>query len=338
MFTVLSVLLGLAVGLALAEMSLRLWQAHLRASEHMDPGLISYDERLGWRLTPNWTGRHAHYDFETAYTVNRYRFRGDFVLEAKTIRHAVLGDSFTFGLGVKRGQSFVQLLNTKSGQIELLNFAVPGYSTDQQLLLLREQVALYEPSAVWLVVYLGNDLLDIRRHFPLQANRGKPRFRLEDGRLVLENVPVPIAPKTLRQQRRDQRALLGPRVGGWLRRRVSSLALSRLLGLAGPRWRRSDARERHAGDLALFRALVEASRRYADAAGIRLELVVLPGRAFVVAPDSYSARLQDFFRSAILEYANRDREGLTTPLLPHHRTYGSRIRRFGELSQRRYRL
>ena len=26
--------------------------------------------------------------------------------------------------------------------------------------------------------------------------------------------------------------------------------------------------------------------------------------------------------------------GLATPLLPHHRTYGSRIRRFGRLSQR----
>src|SRR4030042_4934712 len=25
--------------------------------------------------------------------------------------------------------------------------------------------------------------------------------------------------------------------------------------------------------------------------------------------------------------------GLTTPLLPHHRTYGSRIRRFGKVSQ-----
>jgi hypothetical protein len=47
-----------------------------------------------------------------------------------------------------------------------------------------------------------------------------------------------------------------------------------------------------------------------------LEVVASPGHA----------------RSFLLQ-PNRDREGLTASPLPHHRTYGSRIRRFGGLSQ-----
>src|SRR5690606_6379921 len=90
------------------------------------------------------------------------------------------------------GETFVDLLNTGGGSdgVQFSNFGVPGYSTDQQLLLL-DKISGYRPESLVWTVYLGNDLLDNRYPFPLQAEYAKPLFRLENERLVLYNSPVP---------------------------------------------------------------------------------------------------------------------------------------------------
>ena len=73
-----------------------------------------------------------------------------------------------------------------------LNFGVPGYSTDQEILLLDPQVFRESPDSVWLAFYLGNDILDNALDYPLQADQAKPMFELlNDGSLQLRNVPVP---------------------------------------------------------------------------------------------------------------------------------------------------
>src|SRR5690606_20690352 len=65
----------------------------------------------------------------------------------------------------------------------------------QQLLQLRTVLDEHAPAHVLWVVHLGNDLLDNRYPFPLQAAYAKPFFEMEDGHLALRNVPVPLEQK-----------------------------------------------------------------------------------------------------------------------------------------------
>ena len=57
--------------------------------------------------------------------------------------------------------------------------------------LLERRLVHFRPAVVVLVVYLANDLVDIRRPFPVQASNGKPFFELGAEGLELQNVPVP---------------------------------------------------------------------------------------------------------------------------------------------------
>ena len=80
-----------------------------------------------------------------------------------TFRIAVISDSATFGYRVKvedRWSSILQeLLNNqvKSRGVEVLNFAVPGYNTKQELILLENKVLEFKPD----LVVFGHSLNDI---------------------------------------------------------------------------------------------------------------------------------------------------------------------------------
>ncbi len=192
-YGLLAICLAVVVGFALAEVGTRALAPASGSAGTLDPGLFRYDARLGWRLSPNWSGRHVHEAYSAAYATNRHGFRGTFerARAPGTTRHAFLGDSFTFGFGVDDGHTFVDLLNAGGRGVSYLNFAVPGYSTDQQALLLADTVLDFAPESVHVVVYLGNDIFDNQRDIPIQGNARKPRFVNSPGGLALEGVPVP---------------------------------------------------------------------------------------------------------------------------------------------------
>ena len=321
----LTVALSLAVGLTAAEWVLRWQRAQVEHSDHMDPGLIRYDPLLGWRLTPGWEGEHRHHDFHVRYRINDNGFRGPSgpaPEEAVTL----LGDSFTFGLGVDEGETFADRLNAGLPRARFFNRGVPGYSTDQERLLLDEL-----PDAlrrrVLLVVYLGNDLIDNLRTYPLQADHAKPRFVLENGRLRLEGIPVPRAPKPAAARRESLATLvLGPDAPrtGWLGR----LELSRRLGLFQPRIRLDEAEleRRLAPSLALFRALVVDMRRTLKREGGHLAVVLLSGRSHVEEPGSPSAQYQDFLRRTL----RADLTEMGLPVVDLAATLRDRYQRTGE--------
>ena len=73
--------------------------------------------------------------------------------------------------------------------LEVINFGVSGYGTDQELLLFKEQGKKLKPDVVVLVVS-GNDFGDNLRS-TVNVYYQKPVFRIEQGRLVLTNRPVP---------------------------------------------------------------------------------------------------------------------------------------------------
>src|SRR5437870_5488896 len=101
-YRALAILLAVVVALGGAELILRLYGRWLERSASLDRGMLQYDADLGWKLTPGWTGRHEHADFKTTYAIGGDGFRQDrsVDLHGPGPRTVVLGDSFTFGLGV----------------------------------------------------------------------------------------------------------------------------------------------------------------------------------------------------------------------------------------------
>ena len=80
-----------------------------------------------------------------------------------TLRIALLGDSFAFGWGVAQEKSFGEVMERelnkalgKEKNIQVLNFAVPGYSTFQQVALFKERALQFNPDIV-LIFFVEND-------------------------------------------------------------------------------------------------------------------------------------------------------------------------------------
>ncbi|MCC6490362.1 MAG: SGNH/GDSL hydrolase family protein [Candidatus Hydrogenedentes bacterium] len=280
-------------------------------SDHLDPGMSRYDATLGWTLTPNWTGEHRNCDFSVTYQINGHGFRddspppdsgsGDLI--------AVVGDSFTFGFGVKESDTFVRRLNELAPSLgSFVNFGVPGYSTDQEVLLLERSILKLQPRAVLLVVYLGNDVFDNELVYPMQVSMGKPRFVPEDGALTLVNTPVPPVQKPASDPREDLRAaVLGePSALSELCSLVArhSVLLTRFQDRVAD-WRdhTEDFSHRYANALDLFEALVARANDDCERAGCRLVIVLVGGRSMIEQPGSLSAQYQEFLRAAILRSA-----------------------------------
>lgn len=120
------------------------------------------DDRIIYQLRPNLDVIFTGVPVRT----NSYGMRGpETTIEkpAGTFRIALLGDSYAFGWGVDEGKSFARLIEqnlnamTKgSPRVELLNFAVPGYSTFNEVTAFQMRGAAFQPDAV-LVFFVEND-------------------------------------------------------------------------------------------------------------------------------------------------------------------------------------
>jgi hypothetical protein len=316
LYATIVILMSLSLALVATELILRFLQRRIQSSEHLDPGLMLYDKRLGWKLTPNWKGRHKHYDFDVSYSTNPYGFRGNFKVGVgpEGSVYAFVGNSFTFGLGVNDNEVFVHLLNAQENNLNTyLNFSVLGFSTDQELLLIQERVFDFSPDVILLLVYLGNDLFDNELSFPLQANNAKPYFKLGEHGLILKNTPVPFETKPKEQMGKDlTKVVLGDEFqrDGFIFRHLNRFQLFRLLKLnvieAPDLSHQFDERFEHA--LRLFTAIIDRLRNVCDEKGVKLSLILMPGSSFVQRPDSPSAQFQDYLRGKIL--ANKGKMGV----------------------------
>ena len=112
-------------------------------------------------LRPNVSGT-----FEgTRSSTNRWGMRDrDYALEkpANTVRIAMLGASYTMGLGVGDDDTFENFVEVKlntmlaDGQsVEILNFGVSDYCTLESLLQLEQEVMRFSPDVVMLIAHGG---------------------------------------------------------------------------------------------------------------------------------------------------------------------------------------
>lgn len=186
-------LLGTLAGLIASEGLLRLYPPKEERSE--TAFFIQYDRQLGWLNRP-----HAEGPFQLTKEVkpfyvkiNSMGLRGAELSHEKQPgikRMVFIGDSNTFGYGVKGEEAFPSLIaEGLKGSFQILNLGVVGYGTDQELLLMRREAMNYSPDLVILGFSAGNDLYDTMS--AVRFGYSKPFFTLRGEELVLNNVPVP---------------------------------------------------------------------------------------------------------------------------------------------------
>ncbi len=130
-----------------------------------------FDSLTGIRHVPNNVfGRNVEENM-FIYTTNKAGFLDrEYSIEKPPgmKRVVMLGDSITEGAGVDQNQRFSELLEQEfsdadvsgNGKVEILNFGVVETGTIREFLILKYKALLYNPDAVVLVFYLGDDIFD----------------------------------------------------------------------------------------------------------------------------------------------------------------------------------
>jgi hypothetical protein len=161
-----------------------------------DSRLKVFDDRLGWAYRSNRRSDKGLYctkelgirgscnDGTSSNRVDEYRI-------------ALVGNSFTFGQEVPYEESWGGRLEESLGpDVRVLNFGVTGYSVAQAFLRYERDVRPTHPDVV-ILGFINDDLLRTRRIYQILsfptwgAPKAHPRFVLNNGQLVLLNVPLP---------------------------------------------------------------------------------------------------------------------------------------------------
>ena len=154
---------------------------------------IIRDPDLGWALKPNGMAGE--------YTATSHGFRGpkDWATTTSVprgkVRISVYGDSFTHGDGVPLKDTWAAQLQRQRTDLEVLNFGVPAYGTDQAFLRFRRDGRKFDAQFHILGIWPENlvrNLSVIRFYLTPNGNLGgsKPRFVLASGKLAIVNSPV----------------------------------------------------------------------------------------------------------------------------------------------------
>lgn len=113
----------------------------------------STNSKISYELKPSI----ALKAFREIVTTNELGFRSPSIVDGKPLV-AVLGDSMTFGYGLKDDETLPRKIEEKmEGSLQLLNAAVPGYTIGQEVATYEEKLAKLNPAAL-IVVFYWNDL------------------------------------------------------------------------------------------------------------------------------------------------------------------------------------
>jgi lysophospholipase L1-like esterase len=148
------------------------------------------DELLGWRQLPNAKSKWKN----VPVVINSKGLRDkeyDYERKSGITRMLVLGDSFVWGWGVKLEDMFTKIIERQNNNLEVISMGIPGYSTDQEFLWLKEEGLKYKPDILLLLIN-GHDF-STNLHY-MYDGRYKPMFILKNDELKLTHVPVPDLP------------------------------------------------------------------------------------------------------------------------------------------------
>lgn len=129
----------------------RIYYHQLVNFDEIYPSNLFQHEPSPTTLTPLFQGVSSTYDFSVVYKINsqglrdkEYAFERDFNMK----RVLVLGDSLTFGHGITYEHRFTDIAENHFSNVEIINFGVPGYGFDQELLLFAYEGLKYSPDIV----------------------------------------------------------------------------------------------------------------------------------------------------------------------------------------------
>lgn len=177
---------------AFAELGLRM------ARVPFDAQLYGPNRELGWTLRPGASGLVST-ETPQVVRINSHGFRDQersYEKPPSIFRIAILGNSWTEALQVPLEKIYVSVLerelNAKAcfagKRVEVLNFGVAGYSTAQELLLLRHEVWNYHPDLVLLAFYPARDVANnVRELNNAVTPERSPYFLLRSDQLVLDD-------------------------------------------------------------------------------------------------------------------------------------------------------
>lgn len=113
------------------------------------------DAELGYRMRPNLNlVLQGHPEFAFRVETNSLGFRDD--VTRGPVYALALGDSYTWGFGVEKEESWVEILQSQVGA-EIANLGVGSYSSHQYTRLLAEHGQRFAPQVV-LWQFIANDL------------------------------------------------------------------------------------------------------------------------------------------------------------------------------------
>src|SRR5579875_1121158 len=121
-----------------------------------------YDPELGWAPRPLVTGIHRDDGFSVFVSQNAWGLRaaadvGPARRVAGRRRILVLGDSYVWGYGAAQHELFTDPAVAGDG-VDLVNFGVSGYGTDQELLFYRRLGTRFDVDEVALIRTLRNEV------------------------------------------------------------------------------------------------------------------------------------------------------------------------------------
>jgi hypothetical protein len=150
-------------------------------------GELSFDSDLGWVRRAGTSGREATAEGEKLFTLDENGCRTNPGFSGKQSRIAVFGDSFAFCRLVNNDETWPHHLSALTGS-NVLNFGVGNYGVDQAVLRLEREISDLKCEHVVLgfVPETISRVHSYWRHYFEYGNilAFKPRFTLEDGRLV----------------------------------------------------------------------------------------------------------------------------------------------------------
>jgi lysophospholipase L1-like esterase len=162
-FQLISVILALFILAGTGEILLRL----LPLGRYRSAPFRQYDPVIGLSLIPNMKVVHSRGCFTGLVETNRWGFRDrDRTLEKPpgTFRIALIGDSAVEAVHVQPEEVMniqMEKLLQQQGyrNMEVMNFAVEGIGTTQELLLYKERVRQFHPDLV-MILFSDNDIFN----------------------------------------------------------------------------------------------------------------------------------------------------------------------------------
>lgn len=162
--------------------------------------MFQSDSQTGWRGRPDVDTQFVTAEFaaRVRHTSEGWRRCGidspladDDASPGRTVWF--LGDSFTWGWGVEDDETFVSCLNRMGPTgTRYRNLGIPGYSSVQEYLLLKQLIEQGRRPDVVVVRFCGNDLRD--NIWLTDNDPPRPGFSVVNGATVIQGLPVRPSP------------------------------------------------------------------------------------------------------------------------------------------------